>query len=95
MRSLVSLSYIHPYAWRVDILLFPSQNPLRRLVLGTFGFFYIFMCFYENLGLTPAARYMVGVTPLMMVILYPVFEKIRCNEIWYRLSMALFGIGIL
>ncbi len=77
------------------ILLFTSRNPLRRLVLGSFGFFYIFMCFYENLGLTPAARYMVGVTPLMMVILYPVFEKIRWNDLWFRLSMALFGIGIL
>ena len=74
--------------------LFSSQNPLRRLVLGTFGFFYLFMCFYENLGLTPAARYMVGVTPLLMILIYPVFEKIRLDEVWYKLTAFLFMVGV-
>lgn len=75
-------------------LLFSSQNPLRRLVLWTFGFFYLFMCFYENLGLTPAARYMVGVTPFLLIMIYPVFEKIRLDEIWYKLTLFLFLVGV-
>ncbi len=76
------------------ILLLKSENPLRRLVLGTFGFFYLFMCFYENLGLTPATRYMVGVTPLLMIMLYPVLEKIPMRGGWFKLTAFLFGVGV-
>ena len=74
-------------------LLWFSPNPLRRLVLGTFGFFYLFMCFYENLGLTPAARYMVGITPLLLILLYPVLERLRQGSGWFKLVVVLFGIG--
>lgn len=76
------------------ILLWKSKNPLRKLVLGTFAFFYLFMCFYENLGLTPAARYIVGVTPLLMIMLYPVLKKIQKREGWLKLTGFLFGIGV-
>src|SRR5579871_5223255 len=51
------------------ILLWLSKNPLRHVAIGTLLFFYLFMSFYENLGLTPATRYMVGVTPLWLFAL--------------------------
>ncbi len=77
------------------MLLYHSQNPLRRLTLGTFGFFFLFMSFYENLGLTPATRYMVGVTPLLLIMLYHAFEKITQWDIWAKLAVLSIAVGIL
>jgi hypothetical protein len=71
-----------------------SRNPLRGMVLGTLVFFYLFMSFYENLGLTPATRYIVGVTPLLMLTLYPVFESLNGKGGWARLGFLTFGIGV-
>jgi len=77
------------------VLLYKSNNPLRYLVLGGFSFFYLFMSFYENLGLTPAARYMVGVTPLLILMLYPAVERIQKHPGWMKLGGFLLLVGVL
>ena len=76
-------------------ILYRSSNPLRFLVLGVFSFFYLFMSFYENLGLTPATRYMVGVTPLLLFMLYPAVEKIQKHPRWMKLAGFLLIVGVL
>jgi hypothetical protein len=76
------------------LMLMSSKNPLRYLVVGTFVFYYLFMCFYENLGLTPGTRYMVGVTPLMLFMLYHAFAKLRFN-LWEILTLVSFTGGAL
>src|SRR5665213_200844 len=76
------------------LMLMSSKNPLRYLVVGTFVFYYLFMCFYENLGLTPGTRYMVGVTPLMLFMLYHAFAKLKFNA-WEILTLVSFTGGAL
>ena len=77
------------------VLLALSRNPLRGVILGTLVFYYVFMSFYENLGLTPATRYMVGVTPLLLMALYPAVEKLKKRDIWTSLTMFSFAAGAL
>ncbi len=76
------------------ILLFRSTSPLKGFILATFCFYYLFMCFYENLGLAPATRYMVGITPLLWVMLYPAFEKIKAWDFWAKLTLGSFALGM-
>lgn len=75
------------------LMLWSSKNPLRYLVTGTFIFYYLFMSFYENLGLTPGTRYMVGVTPLMLFMLYHAFAKLKFN-LWEILTLVSFAGGV-
>ena len=75
--------------------LYRSKNPLRFMALGVLGFYYFFMCFYENLGLTPATRYWVGVTPLLLFVLYPAIEKMKLWDVWARLTVLSFAVGVL
>ena len=75
-------------------VLYQSRNPLRFLVLGVFSFYYLFMSFYENLGLTPATRYMVGVTPLLLFMLYPAIEKIQKRPLGMKLGGLLLAVGV-
>ncbi len=75
------------------ILLRRSNNPLKSLVLIPFCFFYLFMSFYENLGLAPATRYMVGITPLLWMMLYPAFERIKAWDFWAQLTFFSFAAG--
>ena len=58
-----------------------------------FVFYYLFMSFYENLGLTPGTRYMVGVTPLMLFMLYHAFAKLKFN-LWEILTLVSFAGGV-
>jgi hypothetical protein len=67
---------------------------LKLAVACTFCFFYLSMSFYQNIGLTPAARYMVGVTPLLLVALYAAFEKMRRWDAWVKLMVFLFAEGV-
>lgn len=76
------------------LMLMSSKNPLRHLVVWTFVFYYLFMCFYENLGLTPGTRYMVGVTPLMLFMLYHAFAKLKFSA-WEILTLVSFVGGTL
>ena len=77
------------------IVLAHSKKPLRWMILGTLVFYYVFMSFYENLGLTPATRYMVGVIPLLLMTLYPAVEKLKKRDIWTSLTMFSFAAGAL
>jgi hypothetical protein len=77
------------------ILLFRSKSPLKLPVLGVFIFFYLSMSFYENLGLTPATRYMVGVTPLLLLMLYPALEQLKKWDIWAILTAVSLAAGAL
>jgi hypothetical protein len=76
------------------VILFLSKNPLRFVALGTLVFYYLFMSFYENLGLTPATRYMVGVTPLLLLALYPAVVRLKKGEWWTRLTIFSFFAGV-
>jgi hypothetical protein len=76
------------------ILLLRSRRPLNLFAAFTLSFFYLFMSFYQNIGLTPAARYMVGVTPLLLVALYAAFEKMSRWDAWARLTVGLFAVGV-
>ncbi len=53
------------------------------------------MSFYENLGLTPATRYMVGVTPLLLFAIYPVLERMKRFYLWEALTLFSFTTGVL
>jgi len=75
------------------ILLWKSGDPLDKTIVGTFVFYYLFMSFYENLGLTPAARYMAGVSPLLLAMLYPVFERLKEGDPWRTLALLLGVLG--
>lgn len=76
------------------VILWLSKNPLRYVIVGTLVFFYLFMSFYENLGLTPATRYMVGITPLWLLALYPAVERIKKWEGWAWLTVLSFAVGV-
>jgi hypothetical protein len=71
-----------------------SKNPLRFLVLGTFTFYFLFMAFYENLGLTPGTRYFVGVTPFLLFMLYFAFDRLKFS-MWEILTLVSFVGGVL
>ncbi len=75
------------------VILWLSKNPLRFVALGTLVFYFLFMSFYENLGLTPATRYMVGVTPLWLLALYPAVERLKKGELWTWLTFFSFMAG--
>lgn len=77
------------------VMLARSKNPLRFVILGTVLFYYLFLSFYENLGLTPATRYMVGIVPLLLPALYPVLEKMRKKDVWAFLTAFAFWAGTL
>ena len=52
------------------------------------------MCFYQNLGLQPPARYFAGVTPLILLCLLPVFERLEgAAPAWRRLVVTLAGMS--
>ncbi len=76
------------------VLLWRSRSPLRYAVVGILLFYYLFMSFYENLGLTPATRYWVGVTPLLLVALYPALERIKKWEGWAWLTVLSLAAGV-
>ena len=75
-------------------ILWLSKNPLRGVAVTTLVFFYLFMSFYENLGLTPATRYMVCVTPLWLLALYPAVERLKKGEGWTWLTVLSFVAGV-
>jgi hypothetical protein len=74
-------------------LLFRSDNSLKHLMLGTILFYFLFMCFYENLGLTPAARYWVGVVPLLLPMVYFAVDKMDKGDWWTRLAVFFLAVG--
>ena len=74
-------------------LLWRSTNPLGLLAVGTLLFYYLFMSFYENLGLTPATRYWVGLTPILLVMIYPAIERIKKGEGWAWLTALSLVVG--
>jgi hypothetical protein len=53
------------------------------------------MSFYENLGLTPATRYWVGMTPLLLLTIYPSIEKMKKEDIWTKLAALSLSVGVL
>ncbi len=75
-------------------LLWRSKSSLGLLVAGTLLFYYLFMSFYENLGLTPATRYWVGVTPLLLLTIYPSIERMKAGDIWTKLAGFSLAIGV-
>jgi hypothetical protein len=76
------------------VIWWSSKIPLGRLAIGTILFYYLFMSFYENLGLTPATRYWVSVTPLLLLAVYPSVEKMKKGDIWMKLTILSLGIGV-
>ncbi len=52
------------------------------------------MSFYENLGLTPATRYWVGVTPLLLLAVYSSMEKMKKEDIWTKFAALSLVVGI-
>ncbi len=77
------------------VILWRSKNPLGSLAAGTVLFYYLFMSFYENLGLTPATRYWVGVTPLLLLAVYASVEKMKKGDIWTKLAALSLAAGVL
>jgi hypothetical protein len=77
------------------LILWESRKRLGVIAVTTFLFYYLFMSFYENLGLTPAARYMVSVTPLLLVMTYPALETIKKGNLWGPLTFLSFLGGVL
>ena len=75
-------------------LLFRFRHPFRFPAAGTAAFYFLAMCFYENLGLTPAARYFVGITPLLLVVIYPMLEKTKVPSFGYYTTMFAFVSGV-
>ncbi len=75
------------------MILWRSKNPLHVLAAAVFIFYYLFMSFYENLGLTPATRYMVGVTPLLLILLYPALAVMNQFRTWEFLTIFSFLMG--
>ncbi|HVM32718.1 MAG TPA: hypothetical protein VMU88_06255 [bacterium] len=73
---------------------FRLKGPFQWAAPGLFLFYYLAMSFYENLGETPACRFMVGVTPLALVLIYPAVEKALKREYWNYLAVTLAGVGV-
>ncbi len=71
-----------------------SKGPLQNGAPVLFLFYYLAMSFYENLGETPAARFLAGVTPLLLVLIYPAVEKALKREYWNYLVFFLLSLGI-
>ncbi len=71
-----------------------SKIPLGRLAVGVLLFYYLFMSFYENLGLTPATRYWVGVTPILLLAIFPSIEKMKKKDLWMKLSVLSLAVGV-
>ena len=74
-------------------LVFQSKSPLKAGVPLLFLFYYLAMSFYENIGETPAARFMAGVTPLLLILIYPVVEKALKREYWNYGTLFLAAVG--
>jgi hypothetical protein len=75
-------------------LMWRSRDPLKATLIGTLLFYFLFMCFYENLGQTPAARFMVCLTPLLLFLLAPVLQKAKRGTSWWELLAVLAAAGI-
>jgi hypothetical protein len=74
-------------------LVFQSKSPFKVGVPLLFLFYYLAMSFYENIGETPAARFMVGMTPLLLVLIYPVVAKAMKREYWNYAVIFLVAVG--
>ncbi len=74
-------------------LIFQSKSPMKAGVPLLFLFYYLAMSFYENIGETPAARFMAGVTPLLLILIYPVVEKALKREYWNYGTLFLAAVG--
>jgi len=71
-----------------------SKNALGPLAVRVLLFFYLFMSFYENLGLTPATRYWVGVTPLLLLAVYPAIKRMNKEDAWKKLAYLSLAFGV-
>ncbi|MGH7738952.1 MAG: hypothetical protein ACREL1_02280, partial [bacterium] len=71
-----------------------SKSSIRMAAPFLFIFYYLTMSFFENLGETPAARFLVGVTPILLVLIYPVLEMTLKRRGWNVLVSFLFGAGV-
>jgi hypothetical protein len=76
-------------------LLIARRKPLGLLVVSVSLFFYLFMSFYENLGLTPAARYWVGLTPMLLMMVHPAVEALKNDVFWRRVAVLSVAVGAL
>jgi hypothetical protein len=74
-------------------MLWVGKKPLGLLAVTTSLFFYLFMSFYENLGLTPAARYWVGLTPMLLVMIHPAIVNLKNEDIWKKLALISVAMG--
>lgn len=72
-----------------------SKSPLRLVAPFLFVFYYLAMSFFENLGETPATRFLVGVTPILLVLIYPALERVLTRRGWNILAAFLIGVGVL
>lgn len=65
-----------------------ARHSLGAMAVGACAFYYLFMSFYENLGLTPATRYMVGLTPLLLMMMVPALERMKKWDFWAWSTLA-------
>ena len=76
-------------------LLYFSRNPIRHLAIWVSIFYFLFMSFYENLGLTPAARYFVCITPLLLILVYPMVKMTKKGTFAYYTTVLGLASGAL
>jgi hypothetical protein len=71
----------------VGVLLgWKRQGLLFKTVSASVLFYFFAMCFYQNLGLQPAARYFAPMVPWMLVAMAPAFQALdRVPVFWKRL----------
>jgi hypothetical protein len=74
-------------------LVFRSKGPFKTGAPFLFLFYYLAMSFYENIGETPAARFMAGVTPFLLILIYPVIAKALKREYWNYGVIFLITVG--
>ena len=75
-------------------LLLRTRDPLRHYLVVAVLFYFLSMSFYENLGQTPAARFMVCLTPFLLLLIAPALESTRQRPGWARLLWVLGGAGV-
>jgi hypothetical protein len=78
------------------ILGWKRRGFLFKAVVSTASFYFFSMCFFQNLGLTPPARYWVSLTPLLLLLIAPAIQWLdRKRMAWKCLAGIFYVMGVL
>jgi hypothetical protein len=78
------------------ILGWKRRGFLFKAAVSTTIFYFFTMCFYQNLGLTPPARYWVSLTPLLLLLIAPAVQRLgRKRMAWKRTAGIFYATGVL